>query len=69
MSGVGAGQGAQNREHGSDFRRFVRGEWPCCVCGFNPRDNQALNAHFEAHGFREVDVHGTIVREPVVTPS
>lgn len=55
-------------KHGSDFRRFVSGEWTRCKCGFDPHDNDVLNTHFAAHGFREVDVHGTIVREPVVSP-
>lgn len=50
------------REHGSDFRRFLRGEWARCACGHNPRDNALLNAHFAEHGFKEVDDHGTIIR-------
>ena len=53
------------REHGSDFRRFLRGEWTRCRCGYDPRDNALLNAHFAEHGFREVDDHGTIRRFPV----
>lgn len=51
--------------HGSDYRRFLRGEWTRCVCGFDPRDNQKLNEHFGEQGFREVDDHGAIVRRAV----
>lgn len=53
------------KEHGSDSRRFIRGEWTRCVCGLNPKDNAVLNAHFAEHGFREVDEHGTIRTYPV----
>lgn len=52
-------------EHGSDFRRFVPGAWPACKCGYNPKDNALLNAHFAEHGFKEVDEGGQIVRHPV----
>jgi hypothetical protein len=56
-------------EHGSDVRRFVRGAWTGCKCGYDPHDNALLNAHFAEHGFREVDVHGTIRRFPVESVS
>jgi hypothetical protein len=52
-------------KHGSDFRRFLRGEWTRCVCGFDPRDNEVLGDHFAEHGFAEVDDHGHIIRVPL----
>lgn len=54
-------------QHGSNFKRFLRGEWTACKCGYDPKDNQKLNTHFAEHGFREVDDHGHIVRHPVKT--
>ena len=51
--------------HGSDANRFVRGAWPGCRCGYNPRDNAKLNAHFAEHGFEEVERHGELVQVPL----
>jgi hypothetical protein len=44
---------------------FTRGTWPECSCGYAPRDNAALTAHWAELGFRVVDEHGTLVKCPV----
>jgi hypothetical protein len=31
---------------------FGRGVWPTCTCGYAPKDNVMLNAHWAEHGFR-----------------
>lgn len=42
-----------------------RGVWPTCICGFAPRDNGLLNAHWAEHGFRVVDEHGRLTKRPL----
>jgi len=44
---------------------WVPGMWTRCVCGFDPHDNGLLYAHWAEHGFRIVDHHGHLVKEPV----
>lgn len=51
--------------HGSGMSRWMRGAWPHCICGYNPRDNAKLNAHFADHGFQEVERHGELVQVPL----
>lgn len=44
---------------------FGVGMWPECACGFAPRDNRALTAHWRAAGFEVVDVGGQLTRRAV----
>lgn len=54
------------RDHGTvPSTLYTRGSWPRCRCGFDPRDNAALEAHYRDHGFIEVDVRGRLTRRPV----
>lgn len=44
---------------------FGRGQWPTCRCGYAPRDNTLLNAHWAEHGFTVVDDHGQLKCTPI----
>lgn len=44
---------------------FARGTYPSCSCGFAPRDNGQLIAHWRAHGIRWIDRGGRLVCEQV----
>lgn len=44
---------------------FGRGVWPTCKCGFAPRDNGLLNAHWRELGFEVVDRHGILETRPI----
>lgn len=44
---------------------FGVGLWPTCKCGFAPRDNDKLTAHWRTYGFRVVDEHGRLMKRPV----
>jgi len=39
---------------------FTRGVFPSCSCGFAPRDNAQLIAHWRSLGGEWVDIHGTL---------
>lgn len=48
-----------NGDHGPDSRAwFAIGVWPECICGYAPRDNALLVAHWHEHGIEVVDDHG-----------
>lgn len=52
-------------EHGTDaVAWFVPGVWPRCTCGFAPRNNAELNAHWAERGFRVVDIGGRLTKIP-----
>ena len=44
---------------------FARRTWPQCRCGFAPRDNATLNAHWAESGFAVIDKHGFLVTEKI----
>ena len=44
---------------------FTRGIFPSCSCGFTPRDNSKLIAHWGDLGFKFVDIGGTLTRVEV----
>lgn len=44
---------------------FTPGVYPSCRCGFAPRDNDALTAHWREHGLAWHDDHGHLVAEAV----
>lgn len=53
-------------KHGPDPATwFTPRLWPACQCGYAPRDNRALNAHWREHGFTVVDDHGHLITRPV----
>lgn len=66
---AGDGPLAESGDHGPDPHTwFGIGLWPTCTCGYAPRDNGLLTAHWREHGFEVVDNHGTLVRRPVNRP-
>lgn len=55
-----------SEEHGALYSTwFGRGVWPTCKCGFDPRDNSLLTKHWAEHGFKVVDVRGTLTKMEV----
>lgn len=48
-----------NNDH-SPVDWFTPGRYPSCTCGYDPRDNAKLTAHWADFGIRWVDVHGVL---------
>lgn len=48
---------------------YTQGMWATCQCGFAPRDNGVLNAHWAEQGFKVYDAGGQLVTEPIAPPA